>query len=119
MLTKAAAPDLRAGVDDGAAAPLAPRTAADRARLGEMFEAHHNVVWRTLRRCGLDADAATDAGQQAFLIAVERIGDIWPGSERAFLVGTALRLARTSRRKAARFDLDSDMDRHVGRTERI
>jgi RNA polymerase sigma-70 factor (ECF subfamily) len=75
-----------------------------------MFEAHHGVVWRTLRRCGLDPETAADTGQQAFLVAVERISDIWPGRERAFLVGTALRLARSGRRKAARWQLDDQMD---------
>jgi len=74
----------------------------DRARLQAMFGAHHNLVWRTLRRFGLDPEAAADVGQQAFVVALERIGDIMPGSERAFLLGTALRMARKARQKAAR-----------------
>lgn len=80
-----------------------------RARLEAMFEAHHNVVWRMLRRTGLDPQNAADVGQQAFVVAIERIADIWPGSERAFLVGTALRLARRSRRNAARLVLDPEL----------
>jgi RNA polymerase sigma-70 factor (ECF subfamily) len=85
----------------------------ERARLQAMFEAHHNLVWRTLRRFGLDPEAAADVGQQAFLVAVECIADIWPGSERAFLVGTALRLARSQRRRAARLSPEGQLDERV------
>lgn len=91
----------------------APDPAADRARLQAMFDAHHDLVWRTLRRYGLDPEAAADVAQQAFLIAVERIGDIWPGRERAFLIGTALRLARSARRTAARLDPQGQLDERV------
>lgn len=80
----------------------------DRARLQAMFDAHHNLVWRTLRRFGLDPDSAADVGQQAFVVALERIADIWPGSERAFLLGTALRIARNVRRKEIRLPLESE-----------
>lgn len=98
----------------------APTPQDSRARLREMFDLYHHVVWRTLRRYGLDADAAADVGQQAFLVAVERVEDIWPGSERAFLVGTALRLAHKNRRKATRIQLETDMNeraRSPGRAE--
>lgn len=78
-----------------------------------MFEAHHELVWRTLRRRGLAADAAADATQQAFLIAAERMDDIRHGSERAFLIGTALRLARSFLRRAGRLQLETDMDLRV------
>jgi RNA polymerase sigma-70 factor, ECF subfamily len=84
-----------------------------RERVRAMFETHHNVVWRTLRRYGLDPDAAADVGQQAFLVALERIDDVWQGSERAFLIGTALRLARAARRKLARSQLEDRIDRHA------
>src|SRR5688500_14020721 len=66
-----------------------------RARLEHMFRAHHELVWRTFRRVGLPAEAAADATQQVFLIAAERMADIRLGSERAFLIGTALRLSQT------------------------
>lgn len=91
-------------------ATQAPSPPVDRARLQHMFDAHHALVWRTLRRRGLDADAAADATQQVFLIATERLGDIRSGSERAFLIGTALRLARSISRRTARVQLEDDMD---------
>jgi len=87
--------------------------AAQRARLEGMFRAHHELVWRTLRRLGLSPEAAADATQQAFLIATERLSDIRAGSERAFLFGTALRLARTSYRAGKRLQLEDDMDARV------
>jgi RNA polymerase sigma-70 factor (ECF subfamily) len=93
----------------GQAGPRA-RPPADRARLEQMFVAHHALVWRTLRRRGLDADAAADATQQTFLVAAERLGDINLDSERAFLVGTALRVAFSVGRKTVRWQLEDDMD---------
>jgi RNA polymerase sigma-70 factor (ECF subfamily) len=91
----------------------APRRPVDRFRLEQMFAAHHQSVWRTLRRIGLTPDAAADATQQTFLIAAERLEDIHPDSERAFLVGTALRAAHTLRRKTVRWQLDAEMDERI------
>jgi RNA polymerase sigma-70 factor (ECF subfamily) len=90
------------------------RTAGEpRARLHAMFDAHHDLVWRTLRRCGLDPDAAADVTQQTFVVAIERIADIWPGSERAFLIGTALRLSRRARQTSARYALDTRLEERL------
>jgi RNA polymerase sigma-70 factor, ECF subfamily len=99
-----------AGIPKGAP----PRAPAVRSRLERRFTAHHALVWRTLRRRGLDADAAADATQQTFLVAAERLNDINHDSERAFLVGTALRVAFAWGRKTVRWQLDEDMDRRVG-----
>jgi RNA polymerase sigma-70 factor (ECF subfamily) len=76
-----------------------------------MFVAHHVTVWRTLRRRGLSPDQAADATQETFIVAQGRLADIAPDSERAFLIGTALRMAHTLGRKTARWLLDEDMDR--------
>jgi len=95
------------------ASPAARPGPADRARLERMFSAHHVLVWRTLRRRGLDPDAAADATQQTFLVAAERLADINQDSERAFLVGTALRVALAWGRKTVRWQLDEDMDRRA------
>jgi len=103
----------------GAAVPVVPRPPVDRPRLERMFQAHHALVWRTLRRRGLDADAAADAAQQTFLVAAERLRDINSDSERAFLVGTALRVAFSWGRKTVRWQLDEDMDRHVGAARNV
>ena len=65
-----------------------------RLRLERMFNDHHDFIWRLLRRLGLSRPAADDAAQHVFLVAAERILDIQEGRERAFLFGTALRVAR-------------------------
>ena len=89
----------------------ATRSAEHSARLERMFAAHHATVWRILRRRGLSPDAAADATQETFLIAAERLNDIQPNSERAFLIGTALRAAHTLGRKTVRWELDHQMDK--------
>jgi RNA polymerase sigma-70 factor (ECF subfamily) len=91
---------------------LAP-TEVDRVRLERIFNAHHAAVWRALRRRGLNLDAAEDATQEAFLLAAERLSEIEPERERAFLIGTALRVAHTLGRKTVRWELDEDMDQRL------
>jgi RNA polymerase sigma-70 factor (ECF subfamily) len=95
-----------------ASAPLADAASA-RIRLERMFRAHHELIWRTLRRLGLSADLAADTTQQAYLIAAERLSDIRSGCERAFLFSTAIGLSRTNFRRSQRCQLESDMDLHV------
>jgi len=97
----------------GEAAEAAARAAVHRTRLERMFTAHHILVWRILRRRGLDPETAADATQQTFLIAAERLDDIASGSERAFLIGTALRVGYAIGRKVLRWQLEDDMDQHV------
>ena len=74
--------------------PLAaarPR-AIGQARLACMYQAHADPVWRVLRRMGLEPAQADDGLQQVFLVAQERLDDIAPKSELAFLVRVALRV---------------------------
>jgi RNA polymerase sigma-70 factor (ECF subfamily) len=63
---------------------------------------HFDFVWRLLRRLGVAEADVDDATQQVFLVAARRLSSITDGSERAFLYGTALRLASTLRRNARR-----------------
>ena len=86
---------------------------ADRLRLQRMFVQHHVTIWRSLRRRGLTPDEAADATQETFLIAAGRLADIQEESERAFLIGTARRVAYTLGRKTVRWQLDEDMDERV------
>jgi RNA polymerase sigma-70 factor, ECF subfamily len=81
-----------------------------RARLERMFNEHHDFIWRLLRRLGLNTGGADDAAQHVFLVAAERILDIKIGSERSFLFGTALRVARSQNRTDRRWVLEEDMD---------
>lgn len=98
------------------------RAPASQARLERMFNEHHDFIWRLLRRLGLSPGSADDAAQHVFLVAVERLADIKVGSERAFLFGTALRVARSQSRTDRRWVLEDDMDfRHseAGRPEEL
>lgn len=91
-------------------------------RLERMFTEHHDFIWRLLRRLGLSSGSADDAAQHVFLVAAERLNDIRPGSERSFLFGTALRIARSQSRNAQRWVLEEDMDfrrSEAGRPEEL
>src|SRR5262245_35984764 len=61
-----------------------------------------DFVWRSLRRFGVTDADADDATQRVFLIASGKLAMIRTGSERAFLVGTAARVAAHSRRSYRR-----------------
>jgi RNA polymerase sigma-70 factor (ECF subfamily) len=63
---------------------------------------HLDFVWRSLRRFGVPVADVDDATQQVFLIANQKLDKIRPGSERAFLVGVAARVASHARRSLHR-----------------
>lgn len=86
-----------------------------RKTLASLFTAHHELIWRTLRRLGASPEAAADYTQQAFVIAAERFFQIRLGCERAFLFSTALGLAHTSRRREWRCQLEANMELHSNR----
>jgi len=90
--------------------------AADQIRLERMFASHHKLVWRAMRRRGLGPEEAADVTQETFLVAAQRLRDIQPDSERAFLVGTAMRVAQGFGRKAGRWQLGDDLDQRVAKT---
>jgi RNA polymerase sigma-70 factor, ECF subfamily len=106
-------PSVMMTVDQATGSTPLVDAAAARIRLERMFRAHHELIWRTLRRLGLSADLAADTTQQAYLIAAERLENIRSGCERAFLFSTAIGLARTNFRRSQRCQLQSDMDLHV------
>jgi RNA polymerase sigma-70 factor, ECF subfamily len=83
-------------------AGAAPRGAAADARLRAMVDAHFDFVWRSLRRLGVPAADVDDCAQQVFLVASRKLEDLQAASERAFLFGTAWRVASDARRARAR-----------------
>jgi RNA polymerase sigma-70 factor, ECF subfamily len=102
--------------------PPLVRSEASKARLERMFNEHHDFIWRLLRRLGLSTGSADDAAQHVFLVAAERVADIKLGSERSFLFGTALRVARSQNRSDRRWVLEEDMDfrrSEAGRPEEL
>lgn len=71
-------------------------------RMAGMVRDHFVFVWQFLRRLGLGPSDADDATQSAFLIASQKLGDIEPGAERAYLYGVARRVAANARVKSRR-----------------
>jgi len=71
-------------------------------RVTRMVQAHHDFIWRLLRRLGVASADTDDATQRVFMIAARRVADIAVGSERSFLFGTALRVAPETIRSARR-----------------
>lgn len=59
-------------------------------------------VSQVLRAAGTPAHDLDDAVQRTFIVAARRFADVRAGSERAFLVKTALHVAAHARRSAAR-----------------
>lgn len=84
------------------ARPSGLRAAAQKARLSRMISRDYRLMWRLLRRLGVPLSNIDDATQQVFLVAAERLDDIREESERAFLYGTALRVAQSFRRHSVR-----------------
>jgi len=80
----------------------AVRSRSSPARVNALVTEHVGFVWRSLVRLGVPRPDAEDAVQQVFIVASRKIDDIEPGRERAFLFGTALRIASRARRTAQR-----------------
>lgn len=77
-------------------------THAARPTLQELFDAHVDFVWRSVRRLGVPEAGVDDAVQEVFLVVMRRLDHIDPGREKAFLFGTAIRVASDARRALRR-----------------
>jgi RNA polymerase sigma-70 factor (ECF subfamily) len=82
------------------ALPARPAVAVD--RLSTMFHQHYDFVWRSVRRLGVAPDAVDDAAQEVFVVASRKLDAIEVGKEKAFLFGTAVRVASDTRRAVQR-----------------
>lgn len=80
--------------------PCEPRP--DPQRVEAFVRQYYAFTWRVLRRYGLAPADADDAAQKVFLIAVDRLPEIQPGSERAFLFQTARHVASKAHRSVQR-----------------
>jgi RNA polymerase sigma-70 factor (ECF subfamily) len=72
------------------------------ARVRAAIDAHYESLWRFLRRMGVEESQVEDAAQQVLLVFAQRGDEIAPAVTRAFLFGTALRVASDFRRKRDR-----------------
>jgi RNA polymerase sigma-70 factor, ECF subfamily len=71
-------------------------------RLTHVVELSVDPVFRTLRRLGVPEADIDDCIQQVFSTLTKRIADIGIGAERAFALGTAVRVAADYRRTQRR-----------------
>jgi RNA polymerase sigma-70 factor (ECF subfamily) len=67
-------------------------------RLRAMVDAHFDPLWRFMRRLGVATMDLDDAMQEVIMIAASRLDVIPKESEKAFLFGTAFRVASEWRR---------------------
>lgn len=84
---------------------------AGRQRVRAMFQEHYDIVFRILRRLGLERHRAEDGAQQVFMIAAQRLVDIAGGKERAFLTGSAVNVAQRIRGERQHQELASEPPR--------
>jgi RNA polymerase sigma-70 factor (ECF subfamily) len=108
-----------------AAVPDSGARAAGGARVAHMLEAYYSDVWRVLRRLGMAESVIEDGAQQVFIVASTKLDRIEPEKERAFLLGTAVRVAANHRRSAvvryerAAADIDLGCDPSPGVDELV
>ncbi|HET7538370.1 MAG TPA: sigma-70 family RNA polymerase sigma factor [Polyangiaceae bacterium] len=94
--------ELGLAIEGPRAAGALPKPGQAEARARALVAEHFDFVWRLLRRLGVPESDADDAAQQVFIVGTRRLADIPLGNERTFLYGSALRVAATFRRSAAR-----------------
>ena len=93
-------------------------TADPAERLGAIFDAHHQRLFRLARRLSPSADDARDLVQEAFLRAARAHQSIPEGNEEAWLVRVLVNIRRDEwRRAAARKRLNPDGEAHAARPE--
>lgn len=97
---EAGPPSSRAPSHDGepTSVPRPPGAFPTPGRVRALVTEQFGFVWRSLVRLGVPRKDAEDAVQQVFIVAANRLGDIEIGRERAFLFGTAMRIASRARR---------------------
>lgn len=80
-----------------------PEAEAGLRELGEVYEAHFDFVWRSLRRLGVPASALDDAAHDVFLIVHRKLPEFEARSAlKTWLFSIALRVAQNARRAHAR-----------------
>ncbi len=73
-----------------------------------IYERYADLVWRTVRRLGLDEATAEDALQEVFLVVHRRLSEFEGNSSvKTWLVGIAVRVVRNQKRGARRKRIDA------------
>ncbi|WAS95526.1 RNA polymerase sigma factor [Nannocystis punicea] len=82
-----------------AAAPRPASAARPPDGLAEVYREHHDFMWRSLRRLGVDEADVEDAVHDAFLVVARRLADFEGRSSlRTWLFAIAMRVAQSRRR---------------------
>lgn len=87
----------------------------DENRLSDLLQRDFGFVWRLLRRLGVASATVDDEAQRVFMTAAQKLRDVEPAQERAFLAAISLRVAANARRAQATRRETSDsvaVDRH-------
>lgn len=79
-------------------------------RVRRVVGTHFDFVWRLVARLGVPPSSADDAAQEVFLVFARRHQDVARESERAFLWGTAVRVAAAARKQGLRERLRNSND---------
>lgn len=66
-----------------------------------MLVLHFPRAWRVARRLGLEPAQAEEAAQEAFIVLLQKLDEIEPGKELAFLLSAVAHVCRNMRRKAS------------------
>jgi RNA polymerase sigma-70 factor (ECF subfamily) len=85
-------------------------TVESSSRLRREFSKNYDFLWRSLRRLGVAQASVEDAAQQVLVVFSQRLDDIHPGAERAFLFATATRVASDVRKHQTRLRELADSD---------
>src|SRR5690348_5926443 len=101
---------LQTALGDACAAPPTDVGRRGDARLRRAAVDHFPGVWRFLRRLGVPRDLIDDAAQEVFLRAASKFAVVKPGSEKSYLFGVSVHIAREIRRKFGREQLVDDPD---------
>jgi len=75
-----------------------PFAGVDEARLNRIVADHFDVLWRFLRRLGVPNGGLDDAVQEVVLVLARKLDRVRSGSERAFVLSVAFRVASGARR---------------------
>ena len=88
----------------------APDPVEQTARLHVLLRANFDAMWRLLRRLGVSEGDLDDAVQEVVVVLARKLDEIESGSERAFTLSTAYRVASTWRRARRRRPEMVDVD---------
>jgi RNA polymerase sigma-70 factor (ECF subfamily) len=72
------------------------------ARFRALVDEHFDFIWRCLRRFGVPQSEVDAAAERVFVFAARRLDAVVGGSERAFLLDAAIRVAAAERQRPRR-----------------